>query len=72
MRADLCQDVALEPIIVLYRDPVPILNTPARNYRIGSLDPNRRQVQSRTVEDSAWSIGQAIAAMEEPDRRLTS
>ena len=72
MQDNFCQDVDLNSLLVLYRDPVPILNTPARNYRIGSLDPNIRQVQYRTVEEPAWSIGQALAAMEEPDRRLTS
>ena len=55
--------VAIDPLPVAYKDPVPILNAFARDYRTGNIAPNSRAVQSRTVEDSIWLIGQAIAVL---------
>ena len=51
--------------------PIPILQTFKREYRVGNISPNHKSVRSRTVEDSVWSIGQALAAMGSPDPRLT-
>ena len=70
--AKLCWYVALNPLLVFYRDPLPILNTFARQYRAESLAPRRRQVQSHTFEDAAGLIGQVLVSMEAPDPRLTS
>ena len=38
----LCRYVDLNPLLVLYREPVPILNTFVRQYCTGSLAPNVR------------------------------
>ena len=61
--AEFCQCVSPNHLLVFYRDPVPIINTFARQYRTGSLTPSRHQLLSRTVEDAASSISQALAAM---------
>ena len=61
--AYLCARVALDPLLVAYKDPVPILNAFARDYQTGNITPNIRGVQSRTVEYAVQSIGQAIAML---------
>ena len=38
------RDMALEPLLVSYRDPVPILNTFSRKYRTGDITPSGCQV----------------------------
>ena len=47
-----CRDVALNPILVSYRYPIPILNAFARQYRTGAITPSGCQVKYRTVEDA--------------------
>ena len=64
--------MAIEPLLILYRDLVPILNTFARQYRTSYLAPSGRHVLFRTVEDAVRSIVQAFAAMGAPDSHLTS
>ena len=66
-----CIDVAYDPLLVSYRDLVPILNAFARQYRKGDIAPRSRQVRSHTVEESVRSIGQALAALGTRDPRLT-
>ena len=58
-----CARVALDPLRVAYQDPVPILNTFARDYQTDKIAPDSRGVQSRTVEDAVRLIGQAIAML---------
>ena len=58
-----CARVALDPLLVTYQYPVPILNAFARDYRTGNIAPDSRGVQSRTVEDTIQLIGQAIAML---------
>ena len=70
-RAYFCARVALHPLIVAYKDPVPILNAFARDYQTENIAPNSHAVQSRTVEDAVWSIGQAIAMLGAKDPRMT-
>ena len=70
--SEFCPDVDLNPLLVLYRGPVSILDTFVRQYRTGALAPSICQVQSRRVEDSVRSIVQGLAAMGGPDSRLTS
>ena len=65
-----CARVALDPLLVTYKDPVPILNNFARDYQTGNITPNIRGVQSRTVEDAVRSIGQAIAMMGAKDPHM--
>ena len=58
-----CSRVALDPLLIGYKDPVPILNIFARYYRTGDITPTIIPVQSRTAEDAIQSIGQALAAL---------
>ena len=60
------------PLLIAYKDPVPILNAFARDYRTGNIAPNSCAVQSRTVEGSVWLIGQAITALGGKYPRMTS
>ena len=53
-----------------YKDPVPVLNAFARDYRTGNIAPNIRAVQSRTVEDAIRSIGQVIAVLGAKDPQM--
>ena len=55
--------VALDPLLVTYKDPVPIFNTFAWYYQTGNIAPNSRVVQSRTVEDAVQLIGQVIGML---------
>ena len=52
-----CARVAVDPLLVAYKHPVPILNSFDRDYRTVNIATNIRAVQSRTVEDSVHSIG---------------
>ena len=67
-----CARVALDTLLIAYKDLVPILNAFTREYRTGNIAPSSRAVQSRTVEDAVWSIGQAIAKLGSKDPRMTS
>ena len=40
-----CARVALDPLLVAYQDPVPILNAFARYYRTGNIAPGSRGVR---------------------------
>ena len=64
--------MALDPLRIAYKDPVPILNALARDYRTGNIVPNIRAVQSRTAEDAIRSIGQAIAMLVAKEPWMTS
>ena len=55
--------MALDPLLIGYKDPVPILNIFAREYRTGDITPTSSPVQSRMAEDSVRSIGQALTAL---------
>ena len=67
-----CARAALDPLLVTYNDPLPILNAFSRKYRTGNIVLNSCAVQSRTVEDAIWWIGQAIAMLGAKDPRMTS
>ena len=58
-----CSRVALNPLHIGYKDPVPILNTFTRDYRTGDIARTSGLVQSHTAEDAVQSIGQALAAL---------
>ena len=58
-----CASVALNHLLVAYKDPVPILNDFARYYRTENITTKIRAVQSRTVEDAVRLIGKAIAML---------
>ena len=61
--------VPLNPLLIVYKDPVPILNIFARDYRTGDITPTSSPVRSRTAEDAVQSIGQALAALGLADPR---
>ena len=63
-------NVALEPLLLSYKYPIPILATFATNYRRGNISASGNSVRSFTVEDSVRSIGQVIYAMMANDPRL--
>ena len=69
---ELRQDMSLNPVLILYRYLVHILNTFASQYRTKSLTHSGRQVQSCTVEDTIRLILQALTAFGNPDTRLIS
>ena len=69
--AELCLDVNLNPLIILYMDMVTIFNTFTRQYHTGVLTPIRHQVRSCTVEDAVRPIGQVLVIMEGLDLCLT-
>ena len=64
--------MALDPLLIAYQDPVPILNDFARDYQTGNIAPDSRGILSRTVEDAVRSIGQAIAMLGSKDPQMTS
>ena len=66
-----CARVALDPLLVAYQDPVPILNAFTRKYRTGNITPGSCGVRSITVEDAVRLIGQAIAMLGAKDPRMT-
>ena len=70
--AEFCWDMALDPLLVPYRDLVPILNTFVRQYRAGSLASIGYQVRSCTVEDAIRFIFRMLSYMGYPYPCLTS
>ena len=60
--ANFCSRVALDPLLIGYKDPVPILNIFARYYRTGDITPTSSPLRSCTAGDAVRLIGQAIAA----------
>ena len=64
--------MALNPLLVAYKDPAPILNAFDRDYQTGNITPYSHGVRSRTVEDSVRSIGQVIAMLGAKYPRMTS
>ena len=67
--ANFCQQVALDPLLVGYKDPVSILNTFAQDYRTEDIAQTSSPVQSRPVKDVVWPIGQALVALGLADPR---
>ena len=67
-----CARVALDPLLVAYKEPVPTLNAFAQDYRTGNITPDSRGVHSRAVEDAVQSIEQAIVMLRAKDPSMTS
>ena len=67
-----CARVALDPLLVAYQYPVPILNAFTWDYQTGNIAPNSRGIRSRTIEDVVRSIGQVIAMLGAKDPQMTS
>ena len=51
-----CQRVALDPHLSSYEDPIPILVTFAREYRVGAVSAASGGVRSKTVQDAVRSV----------------
>ena len=64
--------MTLNPLLITYRDLVPILDTFTRQYQTGALAPSVRQIQYHTVEEAVQLISQALVAMGDHDPHLTS
>ena len=64
--------MTLNPLLVAFQDPVPILNAFARDYRTRNIAPDSLDVRSRTVEDTLGSIRQVIAMLGAKEPRMTS
>ena len=62
--------MAPKSLLVLYRDPVPILNASRRQYRTGVIDRSRCPLRFRRVEDSIQLIFQALTALGTRDPRF--
>ena len=69
--AILYREVSFNPLLVLYRYPVPIISAFARQYRTWGITPSVHQVKSHTVEDAVRSILQVLAALGTRYPRLT-
>ena len=61
--SDFCVNVVLYPLLLLYKDPIPLLVTSLVDYRCGDISASRNNVHPRMVEDALLSIGQALAAI---------
>ena len=59
--SNFCSRVAFDPLLIGYKDPVPILNIFAQDYSTGDITP--------TTEDVVRSIGQALVALGLADPR---
>ena len=66
-----CQRVALDPHLSSYEDPVPILITFAREYRVGDVAAASGPVRSKTVQDAVRSVAQTLTALGARDPRLS-
>ena len=64
--------MSLNPLHVSYHWMLTFLNDFYQKYQSGYISHIKWQVQSQTVEDSAQSFGQALAAMGGKDPHITS
>ena len=67
-----CQRVALDPHLSSYEDPIPILVTFAREYRVGDVSAASGGVRSKTVQDAVRSVAQTLTALGARDPRLSA
>jgi len=65
-----CAQHHVDALLATVTDPIPYLQVFAQRYRDGRLAKNGLPVRSRTVEDTLRAIGQTMASMGAPDRRL--
>ena len=66
------QHVALDPYLSSYEDPIPILVTFAREYRVGDVSSASGGVRSKTVQDAVRSVAQTLTALGARDPRLSA
>ena len=67
-----CANMASDPLLLSYKDPIPILATFSADYRCGDISANSKNVCSHIVEDAFRSIGQTLAKMGAKDPRINS
>ena len=67
-----CANVALDPLLLLYKDPIPILATFAAEYRCGDISASGKNAHYCTVEDAVRYIGQALTVMGSKDAQINS
>ena len=60
------------PLIILFKDHMPIFNNFLRQYQTGSLAPNGHQVQYYMVENDVQLIGKELVTMGSQDPCVTS
>ena len=68
----LCTNVDIDPLLLSYKDRIPILATFAAKYFCRDISASGKNFCYRMVEDSACSIGQELAAIGAKDPRLNS
>ena len=68
----LCANVALKPLIMSYKDPIPFLATFAVEYRCGNISARGKNTHYCTVEDAVRYIGQALTVMGSKNAQINS
>ena len=68
--AAFCKNVTLNPLLISYRDLVPVLYSFVQQYRNWQISPIKCPVRSQTDENTMHSICQALAALGANDPRL--
>ena len=58
-----CANVTLNPVLLLYKDPIPILATFSAKYHHGNISASGKKVHFLTVEEAFHFIGQALDVM---------
>jgi hypothetical protein len=66
-----CHDLRQNPFLQQGTDPIPLLQLFARRYRTGALAPSGSPVQAKMVARAICAVGQTLAALGQPDPRLT-
>jgi hypothetical protein len=66
-----CSNLQQDPYLQSIRDPVPLLQLFARQYRTGEVAPKQRKVSAKTVGKAIRAVGQTLATLGCPDPRLT-
>ena len=61
----------MDLLLHLYVYLIPILQTFAREYRVGDIAPSHKLLRSCTVEDSVRLIGKALSTIGDTHHRLT-
>ena len=67
-----CANRSLNPLLLSYNYPIPILSTSATDYRHGGISSSGNNVFSCMVKEAARSIFQAISSLGAKDPRLNS
>ena len=66
------QQLALDPLLTLYKDPIPILCTISQEYHIGDITASSSNVRSKTVQDDVRPVAQTLTALGARDPHLSN